>query len=173
MGFITGFLIALWAGIKQVFKKRYTLRYPERKLDIFVPENKKSGGYEYDPKKQVGTAGFKGRHILYLDKCTGCQLCAIACENIAACIDMVKLDQTFPQNKKSIFPQIDYGRCVFCGFCVDACPFDCLFMTPDYELSSTDKRLLVYTPEMLSVYPETKGVFVKFIPDEKSGAHHD
>ena len=172
MSFFAGFFVALWAGAKQIFKRRYTLRYPEQRLDILMVDNQKSGGYEFDPKKQVATAGFKGRHILYMDKCTGCSLCAIACENIASCIDMVKVDKSFVQNKKSIFPQIDYGRCVFCGFCVDACPFDCLFMTPFYELATTDKRLLVYTPEMLNQYPQLKGEYMKFIPDEKSGAHH-
>jgi len=172
MSFFAGFFSALWAGVKQIYKHRYTLRYPEQKLDLLMVDNRKSGGYEFDAKKQVGTAGFKGRHILYMDKCTGCSLCAIACEGIADCIDMVKVDKSFVQNKKSQFPQIDYGRCVFCGFCVDACPFDCLFMTPFYELATTDKRSFVYTPEMLSQYPQLVGKYAKFIPDEKSGAHH-
>ena len=68
----------------------------------------------------MGKPGFKGRHLLIEDKCTGCQLCAIACDGVAVAIEMqdVKLDR--PHNKKNIWPAVDYGRCVFCGLCVDS-----------------------------------------------------
>ena len=161
---IKAIFIAFSVGIRNIFKKRMTLRYPEEKLEI-------DSGYTFDYKTVPGSPGFKGRHILYTDKCTGCSLCAIACENIADCIDMVRVEGNWPINERSIMPQIDYGRCVFCGFCVDACPFDCLFMTPEYELSVTDKRKLVHTPFQLAVFPEKKGT-VKLIPG-KRGAHHD
>ena len=164
MSLARGVFDAFFASLRSLFKRRYTIRYPEQKLTF-------DSGYEFDPKTQVGSPGSKGRHILYLDKCTGCSLCAIACENIADCIDMVKVEGKWPKNKKSIMPQIDYARCVFCGFCVDACPFDCLYMTPEYELASTDKRKLVHTPFQLGIYPPDKGTS-KFIPDIKRGAHH-
>ncbi len=32
---------------------------------------------------------------------------------------MVKVNRAQPNNKKSIFPQVDYAKCVFCGFCID------------------------------------------------------
>jgi len=112
MNQVYAILEALIQALKNLFKRRITLRYPEANLKI-------DRGYSYDPKAQVGIPGYRGRHILYLDKCTGCSLCAIACQNIANCIAMVKLDVSYPQNKKSIFPQIDYGNCVFCGFCID------------------------------------------------------
>lgn len=83
-----------------------TLRYPEQKLDLEGP------GYRYDPRQGVGLPGFKGRHILYMDKCTGCQLCAIACDGVAVAIDMQKLTKGKPQNKKDIWPAVDYGRCL-------------------------------------------------------------
>ncbi|MBI3841504.1 MAG: hypothetical protein HY297_06120 [Thaumarchaeota archaeon] len=90
-----------------------TLRYPEQKLDL------EGTGYKYDAKQGVGLPGYKGRHILFLDKCTGCQLCAIACDGVAVAIDMQKVTKGKPQNKKDIWPAVDYGRCVFCGLCVD------------------------------------------------------
>ncbi len=100
-----------------------------------------------------GIAGLKGRHMLFHDKCTGCQLCSIACEGVAEAIAMVKVPEEHKQNKKSIMPQIDYGKCVFCGLCVDACPFYALYMTNDYELSSFSKEGLIYTPAQLQVKP--------------------
>ncbi|TLY01130.1 MAG: NADH-quinone oxidoreductase subunit I, partial [Thaumarchaeota archaeon] len=67
--FVKGVLVATWAGVRHFFRPRMTLRYPEQKLDLEGP------GYRYDPKTGTGLPGLKGRHILYFDKCTGCQLC--------------------------------------------------------------------------------------------------
>jgi formate hydrogenlyase subunit 6/NADH:ubiquinone oxidoreductase subunit I len=110
---IRGTLIATWSGVRHFFKPRMTLKYPEQKLDLEGP------GYQYDAKKGVGLPGFKGRHILFEDKCTGCQLCAIACDGVAVAIDMQVLSRKKVQNKKDLWPAVDYGRCVFCGLCVD------------------------------------------------------
>jgi NADH:ubiquinone oxidoreductase subunit 6 (subunit J)/NAD-dependent dihydropyrimidine dehydrogenase PreA subunit len=70
---------------------------------------------------------------------------------------MVKVNEQWKHNKKSIMPQIDYGKCVFCGLCVDACPFYALYMTNDYELSSFTKEHLIYTPAQLGLKPKYDG----------------
>lgn len=106
-------IVATWSGVRHIFRPRMTLRYPEQKLDLEGP------GYQFDAKKGVGLPGFKGRHILFEDKCTGCQLCAIACDGVAVAIDMQVLSRKKPQNKKDLWPAVDYGRCVFCGLCID------------------------------------------------------
>jgi NADH-quinone oxidoreductase subunit I len=170
MGFLTslkGTLAATWSGVKHLFKPRMTLRYPEQKLDLEGP------GYQYDAKKGVGIPGFKGRHILFENKCTGCQLCAIACDGVAVAIDMQLLNMKKPQNKKDIWPAVDYGRCVFCALCVDACPFDALFMTNDYELSAYDRASLKFTPEMLMVPPKIidQTTKVKIDPERGTATH--
>jgi NADH-quinone oxidoreductase subunit I len=160
----SGFIKAIESGSKHLIIKRFTLRYPEQKLKFT------GDGYQFDPKRGVGIAGYRGRHILFHDKCTGCQLCAIACEGIAEAIGMVKVDEQWKQNKKSIMPQIDFGKCVFCGLCVDACPFYALYMTNDYELSSFTKEHLIYTPSQLAIKPKYDGdVELKI---DKMGATH-
>jgi formate hydrogenlyase subunit 6/NADH:ubiquinone oxidoreductase subunit I len=111
--FLKGVFVSTWSGVKHLSHPRMTLRYPEQKLDL------EGTGYGYDPKQGVGIAGFKGRHILYLDKCTGCQLCAIACDGVAVAIEMQTVKKGKPQNKKDIWPAVDYGRCVFCALCVE------------------------------------------------------
>lgn len=113
LSYIRGVFVASWSGFRHLFKPRMTLRYPEQKLDLEGP------GYRYDPRQGVGLPGFKGRHILYMDKCTGCQLCAIACDGVAVAIEMQHIPKGKPQNKKEIWPAVDYGRCVFCGLCVE------------------------------------------------------
>jgi NADH-quinone oxidoreductase subunit I len=155
-------VIAFWSGIRHLFKPRMTLKYPEQKLDLEgsaypIQPRMEAGlpaGYKFDPRQGVGIAGFKGRHLLREEKCTGCQLCAIACDGVAVAIDMQVLSRKKPQNKKDLWPAVDYGRCVFCGLCVDACPFDALYMTNDYELSAYDRAALKFTPEMLMVPPK-------------------
>ena len=106
-------LDSFWSGVRHLFKPRMTLRYPQQKLDLEGP------GYQFDAKMGVGRPGFKGRHVLLEDKCTGCQLCAIACDGVAVAIDMKEVKLDHPHNKKNIWPAVDYGRCVFCGLCVD------------------------------------------------------
>ncbi len=163
LSYIRGTLIATWTGLRHFFHPRMTLRYPEQKLDLEGP------GYKYDARQGVGLPGFKGRHLLFFEKCTGCQLCAIACDGVAVAIDMQKVPKGRPQNKKDIWPAVDYGRCVFCGLCVDACPFDALYMTNDYELSAYDKMALKYTPDMLAVPPKLEGKKYKVEFDTEKG----
>ena len=162
----TGFIKAIESGSKHLLMKRFTLRFPEQKLK-FVGD-----GYQFDPKRGVGIAGSRGRHILFHEKCTGCQLCAITCEGIAEVIEMVKVNEKWKQNKKSIMPQIDYGKCVFCGLCVDACPFYALYMTDDFELSSFTKEHLIYTPAQLAVKPKYDGT-VDVTIDKRGAFHRD
>jgi NADH-quinone oxidoreductase subunit I len=162
-GYIRGVFVATWTGLRHLFHPRMTLRYPEQKLDLEGP------GYKYDARQGVGLPGFKGRHLLLFEKCTGCQLCAIACDGVAVAIDMQKVQKGRPQNKKDIWPAVDYGRCVFCGLCVDACPFDALVMTNDYELSAYDKMGLKYTPDMLAVPPKLEGKKYKVEFDTEKG----
>jgi len=130
-------LKAIGAGLAWAAKNRFTLRYPEQRLEL--PD------------------GWKGRHLLFLDKCTGCTLCDRMCVNITNAIKMVEVKgKTWPQNKRSLFPHVDYGQCCFCGLCVDACPFDAIVMTKEYELSGYDKKSLVYSPDELAVPPTEK-----------------
>jgi len=104
--YIKGVFVSTWTGVRHFFHPRMTLRYPEQKLDL------EGTGYKYDARQGVGLPGFKGRHLLFFEKCTGCQLCAIACEGVAVAIDMQKVTKGKPQNKKDIWPAVDYGRCV-------------------------------------------------------------
>jgi NADH-quinone oxidoreductase subunit I len=158
--------VSFSSAVRHFFKPRMTLRYPEQKLDLEGP------GYQFDAKLGVGRPGFKGRHLLLEDKCTGCQLCAIACDGVAVAIEMQTMVRNKPQNKKNYWPAVDYGRCVFCGLCVDACPFDALSMSNDYELSAYDKDSLKYTPDMLMIPPEEFGnTKVKFDPKRGTVKH--
>ena len=36
--------------------------------------------------------------------------------------------------------EIDLSRCIFCGFCVDACPEEAIAMTREYDLATTNRH---------------------------------
>ena len=40
-------------------------------------------------------------------------------------------------------------RCIFCGYCEDACPTEAIVLEHDYELSYYDRASALYTKEKL------------------------
>ena len=56
--------------------------------------------------------------------------------------------------------EIDILRCIFCGFCIEACPADAIELTGEYELSDFSRESLLYDKEYLldppSSLPERK-----------------
>jgi len=55
------------------------------------------------------------------------------------------------KNKKLQYPQIDYGRCMFCGLCVDECPASCLTMSKVFEIAGWNREDIVYDPVDIAV----------------------
>ena len=49
--------------------------------------------------------------------------------------------------------EINMTRCIFCGYCEVACPFDAITMGHDYELADYDRSDLIFTKEMLLAEP--------------------
>ena len=49
--------------------------------------------------------------------------------------------------------EINLSRCIFCGYCEIACPFDAITMGHDYEMSDYNRGDLIFTKEMLLAEP--------------------
>jgi NADH-quinone oxidoreductase subunit I len=69
---------------------------------------------------------------------------------------------------------IDYSRCIFCGYCVEACPTDAITHGHGFELASFNTSTLVYRKEKLLVpLPEgTTGSVVLEQPVVAAGGGH-
>jgi NADH-quinone oxidoreductase subunit I len=45
---------------------------------------------------------------------------------------------------------IDYALCMYCGICVEVCPFDALFWSPHFEYSTDDLSTLTHEMDTLA-----------------------
>jgi formate hydrogenlyase subunit 6/NADH:ubiquinone oxidoreductase subunit I len=45
--------------------------------------------------------------------------------------------------------EINALRCIYCGFCEEACPEEAIFLGHEFEFSSYDRDDFIYTKEML------------------------
>jgi NADH-quinone oxidoreductase subunit I len=100
---------------------------------------------------------YRGIHVLHrdengLEKCVGCFLCSAACP--ANCIYIEAAENTDAQRvsageRYGKVYNIDYSRCIFCGYCVEACPTDAITHGHEFELATYDINALVYRKEQL------------------------
>lgn len=100
---------------------------------------------------------YRGVHVLQrdengLEKCVACFLCSAACP--ANCIYIEAAENTDTTRisggeRYARVYNIDYNRCIFCGYCVEACPTDAITHGHGFEIASYHTSTLVYRKEQL------------------------
>lgn len=100
---------------------------------------------------------YRGIHVLQrdengLEKCVACFLCSAACP--ANCIYIEAAENTEAQRisageRYARTYNIDYSRCIFCGYCVEACPTDAITHGHSIELAPYDINAMIYRKDQL------------------------
>jgi len=89
----------------------------------------------------------RGVIALLEENCTVCMLCARECPDWCIVIEGHK--ETTPPSgpggrarARNVLDRfaIDFALCMYCGICVEVCPFDALFWSPEYDYASADVR---------------------------------
>ena len=103
---------------------------------------------EYPDVRKPMPERYKGAHRLTTrtdgePKCVACMCCEQICP--ARCITIEAEETDHPIEKRPLEFQIDMLRCIYCGFCVEACPKDAIRMdTGIYEINSFTRQDMIH-----------------------------
>ena len=126
----------LAVGMKTTLKEYFTSKSTEQ-----YPENRKTTLHV--ASRHRGRLVFK-RNEDGSYKCTACTLCEKSCPNgtIKILSEMVTMEDG---KKKRVLRdyQYDLGDCMFCQLCTNACNFDAIEFTNDFENAVFDRKSLV------------------------------
>jgi NADH-quinone oxidoreductase subunit I len=130
-----GLLKGLGVTLKHMLQRSITQEYPDEKPDL--------------PPRTRGVIALKEAN------CTVCYKCSRECPDWCIYIDAHK--ETHPPasggRARSVKVldrfAIDYALCMYCGICVEVCPFDALFWAPDFEYAEYDILNMTHEKERL------------------------
>ena len=103
----------------------------------------------------------RGVIALVEENCTACMLCARECPDWCIYIDSHKETLPAPEGgrprTRNVLDRfaIDFSLCMYCGICVEVCPFDALFWSPEFEYAEYDIRDLLHEKDRLGEWVKT------------------
>jgi NADH-quinone oxidoreductase subunit I len=130
-----GLIKGLGITLKHMLQPSITQQYPDEKPDL--------------PARTRGVIALK------MENCTVCWKCSRECPDW--CIYIESHKETHPPasggRARSVKVldrfAIDYSLCMYCGICVEVCPFDALFWSPEFEYAEYDIFNLTHEQDRL------------------------
>jgi NADH-quinone oxidoreductase subunit I len=107
---------------------------------------------QYPKEQREPFEGSRGLHALVRNPetgeevCVGCCLCAAMCPS--ECIDIYTSEGNEHEKVVDRY-EIDTLRCVYCGLCVEACPYGAVVMTEHFAYSDYSKEAFLYDKQRL------------------------
>ena len=148
-----GLAKGLSVTLRTMTKRSVTQQYPKVLPDL--------------PARSRGVIAFKE------ENCTVCMLCSRECPDWCIYIESHK-DVMPPKTPgarartRNVLDRfaIDFALCMYCGICVEVCPFDALFWSPHFEYSELDIAGLTHETDVLGSWMD----YVKPPPELEEGA---
>lgn len=121
----------LWITLKNFFKPKVTLEYPEQ--------------------RPVLPARYSGAPTLVKDpdgreKCVSCQMCEFICPSKAIKVTPGDIPASsryaFIQKAPKKF-EINMARCIFCGYCQEVCPENAIVLQKEFSITAYDRSSLL------------------------------
>ena len=144
----------MWVTLSTMFK---TIFRPKKHLRTVM----------YPDVKEVLVPRARGVIALDQEACTVCMLCARNCPDWCIYIEGHKAERPpeTPGGRIKVRStldrfDIDYALCMYCGICVEVCPFDALFWSPEFEYSEYEMGDLMHNMEKL------QDVWLPTVPDQ-------
>ncbi|WP_327088022.1 4Fe-4S binding protein [Nonomuraea sp. NBC_01738] len=122
---------------------------------------RKSVTQQYPEVKPALPPRSRGVIALVEENCTSCMLCARECPDWCIYIDSHKETLPAPEGgrarQRNVLDRfaIDFALCMYCGICIEVCPFDALFWSPEFEYAEGDIRNLLHEKEQLAAWAPT------------------
>jgi NADH-quinone oxidoreductase subunit I len=137
IGALYGLVKGMSVTMRTMLRPAITTQYPHVKPDL--------------PPRTRGVIALKE------ENCTVCMLCSRECPDWCIYIDSHK-DVMPPKTSgarartRNVLDRfaIDYALCMYCGICVEVCPFDALFWSPHFEYSTDDLSTLTHEMDTLA-----------------------
>jgi NADH-quinone oxidoreductase subunit I len=136
IGPVFGLAKGMSITLKTMTRRSVTQQYPHVYPDL--------------PPRTRGVIAFKE------ENCTVCMLCSRECPDWCIYIESHK-DVVPPKTPgarartRNVLDRfaIDFALCMYCGICVEVCPFDALFWSPHFEYSELDIESLTHEKDVL------------------------
>ena len=127
-----GFLEGLKTTLKTARRKPVTAQYPESAKRLQVQD------------RYMGFPALTWDAQVSEPFCTGCMVCIRNCPTLCMSANMKDnpLHAQGKSRRRKIIDEfeINLGRCILCGICVDVCNFDAIEMSHEHELSKYQRN---------------------------------